>query len=230
MKTPEDRKNFLLEIFSFYGFANSFDEVMGSQSIKWREFLGASGCVEHPELAKRYRDKLYEQKCSDPHRMYQLFVAVVQANKSIHLEYFGSLEVRHDCEYCEGRGVVVVPMQNDKKGEINDKSFRCVCDIGRIRYGGVPEATSEMLQWRRSENFRENDRAREYIKTLGLDPDAKFTFAQFFRVLSRGGSLGKRVQREVHDDVKWLPSPVQHVVTVPEILPEQENLAFVEQW
>lgn len=228
MKTPQERKQYLLEMFTFYGFAKDFDEVMDAQAVKWREFLGASGCIEHPELARKYRDKMYEQKCSDPHRMYQLFVAVVQANKSLHVEYFSSLEILSDCDYCEGLGVISVPMQNDKKGEIRDKTFRCMCDSGRVRFGGVPEATSDMLRWLREENCRENDRSREYLKSLGLDPEAKFTFGQFYRVLSRSGSIGKKVTRETHDEVQWKSLPVPPVVPVPE--PEAEQMSFVENW
>lgn len=228
MKTPQERKQYLLEMFTFYGFAKDFDEVMDAQSVKWREFLGASGCIEHPELARKYRDKMYEQKCSDPHRMYQLFVAVVQANKSLHVEYFSSIEIHENCEYCESLGVIVAPMQNMKSGEIHDKTFRCVCDAGRIRFGGVPEATSEMLRWRLDANRREADRAREYIKSLGLDPDKRFTFGEFFRTLSRSGSIGKRVQREVHEGVEWKPLPLPPVVPVPE--PEAEQMSFVENW
>lgn len=193
MQTSESRKMFLMQIFQFYGFMKSFDEVMKVQAAKWRDFFGTSGCIEHPELANKYRDKLYEQKCSDPNRLYQLFVATVQANRNIHHEYFGTINIQTNCDACENQGVVMIPMEN-KSGQTNMRAFRCSCEFGKIRYGGLPEATHEMLRWRVDENRRETDKAREYIKGIGLDPDKPISFREFFNhITRRSGPIGKNV-------------------------------------
>lgn len=194
MQTSESRKMFLMQIFQFYGFMKSFEEVMKVQAAKWRDFFGASGCIEHPELANKYRDKLYEQKCNDPHRLYQMFVATVQANRNIHQEYFSNIDIRANCEYCENIGVVMIPMLNGESGEITNRSFRCSCETGKIKFGGVPEASPSSLAWRLKENRRENQKAREYIQGIGLDPDKPVSFREFFNhITRRSGLIGKNV-------------------------------------
>lgn len=183
MRTPEERKDYLTQMFNFFGFSEKFDEVMRAQSLQWKEFFERAGCVEHPDLAMKYREQFYTVKCRDPYRLYALFVQFVQEHQHIHREYFSVQEPASGCDICEGHGTLIAPMIR-KGGEITDRCFRCVCDLGKVKYGGLPEATSTIIRWRRDENRREEQRAYEYLRRLDIDPDRPIQFKQLISALT----------------------------------------------
>lgn len=72
-------------------------------------------------------------------------------------------------------GIVMIPMENLKTGEVNEKAFSCSCDVGRLKYSGIPVASGEMLDYARKKNIEETKRLNQYMHNRGIQHRSSFT-------------------------------------------------------
>lgn len=199
----EQMYKFAAEMLTYFGFASKINEVMEVQAAEWQNLLKDSMLSTDETLACKYRDLFYTKKVSGPYQVITEFGRFILNNPRIREEHFEERQAylsKQECDACENQGVVMIPMEN-KSGQTNMRAFRCSCEFGKIRYGGLPEATHEMLRWRVGENRRETDKAREYIKGIGLDPDKPVSFREFFNhITKRSGQIGKNVSAAKKDN------------------------------
>lgn len=188
MHNEADRMKFVIEMLTYFGYKESAKEVVNAQSQEWERMFEETGLSHDENLAKKYRERFYTQKMYGPFTVYGEFCKFIINHPRIREEHYEERNAyleRHECDVCEGSGVLMVPVTSTKTGEIHNKAFKCTCDFGRIKFGGLPEASSEMMRWRSDENKRENDRARKYLQSVGIDPDQKFTFREMLNRLKK---------------------------------------------
>lgn len=188
MDSKAGRMKFVIEMLTYFGYKESIKEVMDAQIQEWERMLEETGLSQDENLAKKYRERFYTQKMYGPFTVYGEFCKFIINHPRIREEHYEEKAAyleRHDCDVCEGSGVLMVPVTSTKTGEIHNKAFKCTCDFGRIKFGGLPEASPDMMRWRSDENRRENDRARRYLQSVGIDPDQKFTFREMLNRLKR---------------------------------------------
>jgi hypothetical protein len=172
---------FIKELFEQFGFGDQYQEVLRSQMDNWFWLFENNNLTDYPELATQYRNLFCLQKVTDPYKLVALFGKLIKDNPNVASVFFEDRLKHVECDYCEGIGVVMIPTVR-RDGEERSSSFHCCCAKGKIQFGGLPEATSEMLEWRIRENRRENQKARVYLQGLGLDPD-RCTFADMWKKL-----------------------------------------------
>jgi hypothetical protein len=180
-----NQAKFVKELFVSLGFESQAGEVIAAQSESWHWLFENNNLTDYMDLAVQYRNLFGLQKVSDPYKVVALFAKFIKDNPTVAALYFEDRLKYIECDYCEGHGVVMIPMIGRDNVE-RSKAFRCTCTKGKIQYAGLPEPTEEMLKWRLFENRRELQKAREYLQGLGLDPD-RSTFADMWKKLQATG-------------------------------------------
>jgi hypothetical protein len=169
------------EVFAFFGFEAEYEAVANAQLDSWYWFFERNNFTDFPALFEQYRNLFYSQKVTDPYKLMIMFGRFIKENPTVASVFFEDRLKYVECDYCEGHGVVMIPVIGRDHIE-RPKAFRCCCAKGKIQFAGIPEPTEEMMEWRIRENRRENQKARVYLQGLGLDPD-RCTFADMWKKL-----------------------------------------------
>lgn len=182
---------FVQGLFSQRGFNPLSEEISGlieGQWSNWKRLLIDSGLAHDRETAEQIAYKFASRKViGGAGRIFENFADFVNSKPREVREFEESRfsqPVESGCEICEGTGTVRYPVSK-RDGRTEFCRFGCTCLLGRTRFGGIPAATPEVMAWARHQNGIELTKAREYLKSLGFDPDKPPTFSEFNRVLQR---------------------------------------------
>lgn len=178
---------FVQGLFSQRGFNPLSEEISGlieGQWSNWKRLLIDSGLAHDRETAEQIAYKFASHKViGGAGRIFENFAEFLNSKPKAVREFEESrylAPVDSGCEICEGEGVVMAPVVN-REGRQKNAAFGCSCQLGRTRYGGIPAATPEILEWKQGKNRAEREKDREYQKGLGLDPDKPVGFSEFNR-------------------------------------------------
>ena len=154
-------------------------EMIGLQWDNWKRLLAETGLMQSQKAANEVAYAFSQTRVvGGAGRIFEHFAAFVKQGTSAVREFHeerSAIPAGYSCDACEGMGVVMVPMENMKTGEINDKAFSCTCDVGRVKFGGVPAALPEMLEFARRKNREEVNRLNHFLHSRGVQHGTGFT-------------------------------------------------------
>ena len=115
------------------------------------------------------------------------------------------------CNYCDGRGVVMVPMERYRDDELRRdlRAFKCACEAS-APYAGITPATEEMLAWAKKELGIQRQRLYEWSRQFGLDESNPAEFKRQWCAMFRKPEPKKTPKEELKRfEATIKPAPVK---------------------
>lgn len=149
-------------------------EVIETQWENWKRLLVQSGLNADKSLAD---DVAYEfstkRVIGGAPRIFEHFADFVLGKpKQVREFEAAKYTVRENvrCDFCDGRGVVMIPMTRERDGitQTHDKAFKCECEAS-MPYSSLILASAEMLEFARRSIKARNRELSTWAEANGLD-------------------------------------------------------------
>lgn len=154
-------------------------ELIDLQWDNWKRLLADCGLLQNQKAANDVAYAFAQTRViGGAGRIFEHFAAFVKDKPQAVREFYeerATIAEGKPCDICECMGIVMIPMENLKTGEVNDKAFSCSCSVGRVKFGGVPAASPEMLDYARRKNAEEAKRLGQYMHNRGVAHRSSFT-------------------------------------------------------
>lgn len=151
-------------------------KVIESQWPNWKRLLVQTGLMRDQVTAE---DVAYEFSKvivrGSAARIFEHFADFVQKRPQPVREFEAakySLKSNVGCEFCDGRGVVMIPVSFTRRNqEVHDRrAYRCTCEAAGP-YVSLIQASDEMLKFARCELGQRREQLCQWSKAYGLNED-----------------------------------------------------------
>lgn len=171
---------YIAMIFAKRGYIDSDSKViLKAQMPDWIRLMVESGLAQNKKAADQVAyDFSFVDIKGGKGKIFEAFASFLNKEPASVREFYeerATVAESKPCDICETMGIVMIPMENIKTGEVNDKAFSCSCSVGRVKFGGVPAASPEMLDYARRKNAEEAKRLGQYMHNRGVAHRSSFT-------------------------------------------------------